>query len=158
MKKYQRQKSLTTLAMSIHGRIITAEKARLTAECSCFCLHCRCPLLLYGREPHLPAYFRHDPRTLTAKHTWSYALKLICQKYRKIHVPPWYGGSACCATDNTLETGAVPFAIRDCIASRRQKSLRKNHLMPLQPDLTGKRQLFFTSMLIVWGDINATYG
>lgn len=68
MKKYQRQKSLTTLAMSIHGRIITAEKARLTAECSCFCLHCRCPLLLYGREPHLPAYFRHDPRTLTAKH------------------------------------------------------------------------------------------
>ena len=68
MKKYQRQKSLTTLSMTIHGRIITAEEARLTAECSCFCLHCRCSLLLYGREPHLPAYFRHDPRSLTAEH------------------------------------------------------------------------------------------
>lgn len=157
MKKYQRQKSLTTLAMSIHGRIITAEKARLTAECSCFCLHCRCPLLLYAVS-HICLRTSAMTHVLSLRNTWSYALKLICQKYRKIHVPPWCGGSACCATDNTLETGAVPFAIRDCIASRRQKSLRKNHLMPLQPDLTGKRQLFFTSMLIVWGDINATYG
>lgn len=68
MTKYQRQKPLTTLAMAILDRIITAEVARLTAEYSCFCLHCRCPLLLYGREPHLPAHFRHDPRTLTAEH------------------------------------------------------------------------------------------
>ncbi|HEO9243312.1 TPA: hypothetical protein QIF87_003086 [Enterobacter ludwigii] len=66
MTKYQRQKPLTTLAMTIQDRIITAEEAR--AECACFCLHCRCPLLLYCRVPHLPAYFRHDPRSLTAEH------------------------------------------------------------------------------------------
>lgn len=54
-----------------------------------------------------------------------------------------------CATDNTLETGAVPFAIRGYIASWRQKSLRKHHLMPLQPGLTGKRQLFLTPVPIV---------
>lgn len=149
MTKYQRQNPLTTLAMTItmQDRIITAKEARLTAEYACFCLHCRCPLLLYDREPHLPTSAMIH--ALSLRNTWSYALKLICQRYRKIHVPPWCGGSACCATGNTLETGAVPFVIRDCIASWRQKSLRKNHLMPLQRGLTGKRQLLFTSVPIV---------
>lgn len=68
MTKYQRQKPLMALAMTMQDRIITAKEARLTAEYACFCLHCRCPLLLYGHEPHLPVYFRHDPRSLTAEH------------------------------------------------------------------------------------------
>lgn len=70
MTKYQRQNPLTTLAMTItmQGRIITAKEAKLTAEYASFCLHCRCPLLLYGREPHQPVYFRHDPRSLTTEH------------------------------------------------------------------------------------------
>lgn len=68
MTKYQRQKPLTALAMTMQDRIITAKEARLTAEYACFCLHCRCLLLLYGHEPHLPVYFRHNPRSLTAEH------------------------------------------------------------------------------------------
>jgi hypothetical protein len=142
MTKYQRQKPLTTLAMTIQDHIITAEEARLTAECACFCLHCRCPLLLYSREPYLPAYFRHDPCSLTAEHLELCAEADLPEIQENPCTPVvwWF---------NTLETGAVPFAIRDCIASWRQKSLRKNHLMPLQPDLTGKRQLLFTSVPIV---------
>lgn len=148
MTKYQRQKPLTTLAMTIQDRIITAEEARLTAECSCFCLHCRCPLLLYGREPHLPAYIRHDPRTLTAEHV-ELCAEADLPEIQENQCPPLCGGSACCATDNTLETGAVPFANRGCVASWRQKYLRKHQLMPLQPGLTGKRQLFLTLVSIV---------
>lgn len=98
--------------------------------------------------PHLPAYFRHDPCSLTAEHV-ELCAEADLPEIQENPCTPWCGGSACFTTDNTLETGAVLFAILDCIASWRQKSLRKHHLMPPQPGLTGKRQLFLTLVSIV---------